>query len=212
MQRSHFALSPVQASVAGGLQRRPAAPAPSPRCSPGIDAMLATCHRPLNSSKLATASVLERIRAEPTGPGRTHPRCREALPSSQAQPTARLTSVLLPGLRHGQQLRQRQKQDQQAGFPGPHHGGGSVASRCQLLKSYPGPGGLVWRSKRENQKQPPQEVLAGDWLGAREAEGRPIPARSGTRAACALLRVRVQSHRPPPQPPPRAPRLERLKL
>lgn len=82
--------------------------------------MLTARSRPLNSSEVGAERSSQGLQADP----RVAP-APPALPSPQAPLAARpLTFARALGTRRGQQLRQRQEQDEQAGFPGPHRGSG----------------------------------------------------------------------------------------
>lgn len=96
-----------------GLRRRPLLGSPKRSRPPLL---------PSNSSKLPP--VAEGLRTEPTGPGSHPPRISPVGPCGPSGAAHRwpLTFVRPPGARHRQQLRQRQEQHQQAGFPGPHRG------------------------------------------------------------------------------------------
>lgn len=172
------------------------APAPAPRCHPGVYAMRATRNRPLNSRTSAPASVLEGLRAERPRPRvAPTPAPRETLFS----PQARLTCVRPPGARHGQDLRQRQEEDQQAGFPEPHRGGVSAGSQHRQQLSDPGPGALAWRAEREGRKEaaPSPPTKPSPEIGWGSEPANPSPIRGAGRGR---LAARPSSGHRPPRP------------
>lgn len=146
---------------------------------------------PLKLSKLAPGAS-SGARA-PTPGSHPPPGPRTALLSSQARPAAGpLTFVPLPSARHGQELRQRQEQDEQASFPRPHRGSESAASRTS---------GSGLKSERRGTERGPLRKSSPAIGWRREAAGQPIPGRLG-----APGRVRPAA-RPRPEAPAPTPTL-----
>lgn len=177
LPRRHFAPPPVQASAA--------APTPSPRCHPGIYAMLATRNLPLNSRTAAPASVLEGHRAEPAGSGSHPPRvARDALqpagpahlrPAPRRSPRPAVAPA--PGVGPAGSLSGASSRRRERGLLAQ-----GAAERSRTWGS--GLAGETRGSKR-NCPLPSHEVLAGDWLGARAGQSQPDQGRGPRAPRCA---------------------------
>jgi hypothetical protein len=102
--------------------------------------------------------------------------------TSPGPPARSYTFVRSPGIRRDQELRHRQEQDEQAGFPEPHG--------CRWRARSPGTNGhRVLKDRATPQRRKIlQEVLPGDWLEAEEAAGHPIPAQLRARASASRAR------------------------
>lgn len=147
---------------------------------------------------------------------RAAPPPRSARPAGPARRRRRLPSSGPPALATASSCARARSRTSIQAFRGLIAAVLSSASLHRRPLGTPVPRARVSRNQARGNKPPLRKTsLAINW-GAGKDAGRPIPVRSGARAANAAVRLQAPRHHPPrgppPGPPPRALRLSRLKL